>query len=343
MNGKETFIKQKMKNKGLVSIIVPVYNSEKYLKYCLNSIVNQTYKNIEIILIDDESRDSSGIICDKYSELYDNIIIIHQKNAGCGFARNTGLDIMNGEYYTFIDADDYVSSHYVEDMVEVVERYGADMVTSGTLYMLETRNEKKYCEGTIEVIDVSNNEIYKNKYIKAPSWGKLYRSSKTGNVRYDRASYEDVPYAELLKPYVSKVVMYNKLLYVYRAYQDSITRGNFGKNILLNIHKLYHELDQKDSAGIESWMETAYDSLSIVKYRSQEILYKKILSMIIDDINNIPQRETDLYKKLSTLSNELSNKINCSQIKYLKIVLRHMINLCCSRIKVLIRYNVKVD
>ena len=91
----------------LISIIIPIYNVSKYLNRCVDSVVNQTYKNIEIILVDDGSKDNSGEMCDKYQEEYSNIKVVHKENAGLGFARNTGLEYVTGKYVIFVDGDDY--------------------------------------------------------------------------------------------------------------------------------------------------------------------------------------------------------------------------------------------
>ena len=101
-------------DKDLISIIVPIYNVEKYIKKCIDSIINQTYTNLEIILVDDGSPDNCGKICDKYKEKDDRIKVIHKKNGGLSDARNAGIDIATGEYITFIDSDDYVAENYIE-------------------------------------------------------------------------------------------------------------------------------------------------------------------------------------------------------------------------------------
>lgn len=327
-------------NKPLVSIIIPVYNAEKYLKFCLDSVVNQTYDNIEIILVDDESKDSSGTICDEYANKYDNVSVIHQKNIGCGFSRNTGLEVMHGVYYTFVDADDYVSLHYVEKLVSLIEEYDADLVTSGTVFMLETRNEIKENDGTIAVHQNSDGD----NYVTAPSWGKLYRTSSCGHVRYDRASYEDVPYAALIRPFVKKVVNYNKVLYVYRAYQDSITRGNFGKKTLYRLHEDYLNIKDNDEKSLAAWIKRVVDALNTVKYRHQEILYKKYIRKIIDDINKLDENILkDEVIDLKKLCGEFEKSIECSKMRELTIHIRHAVNVLCSKIKVTIAYNVKID
>ena len=112
---------------SLISVIVPVYNVEKYLPQCLNSIINQTYKNIEVVLVDDGSTDDSGNICEEYKKNDERIIVVHQKNSGLSAARNVGIEISTGEYITFIDSDDYISPDYIENLYSALEQYSADI------------------------------------------------------------------------------------------------------------------------------------------------------------------------------------------------------------------------
>ena len=102
----------------MITVIVPVYNVEKYIKECVDSLINQTYENIEIILVDDGSKDKSGTICDDYAATYDRIKVIHKKNEGLGFARNTGLRVAKGKFVTFIDSDDKADTDLVENLVK---------------------------------------------------------------------------------------------------------------------------------------------------------------------------------------------------------------------------------
>lgn len=118
-------------SEDLISVIIPVYNVEKYLRQCVDSILKQTYKNLEIILVDDESPDSAGIICDEYTNKYENIRVIHKKNAGLGMARNSGLEIANGDYVYFLDSDDYIAEDEIEKLYNAAKSYGVDAVIPG--------------------------------------------------------------------------------------------------------------------------------------------------------------------------------------------------------------------
>ncbi len=120
-----------MKKNYLVSVIVPVYNIEKYIDRCIKSILNQTYTNYEIILIDDGSKDNSSIICDEYASKHDKIKVIHKTNNGLGMARNTGLSVAKGEFIKFVDGDDYIEPDHLENLMNLVNLNDSDTVSCG--------------------------------------------------------------------------------------------------------------------------------------------------------------------------------------------------------------------
>ena len=117
-----------MENQALISVIIPVYNVEEYLRECVDSVINQTYKNIEILLIDDGSTDSSGRICDEYAAKDERIRVVHQQNAGPSKTRNTGLNNAKGKFIYFVDSDDYIESNTLELLLNTAEANGADLV-----------------------------------------------------------------------------------------------------------------------------------------------------------------------------------------------------------------------
>ena len=122
-----------MSEKKLITVVVPVYNTGELLRECVDSILAQTYKNLEIILVDDGSTDSSGEICDQYSLKDSRISVYHQKNSGQASARNYALSIARGEYIGFVDSDDYIAPNMYETMVDSLERNDADIVVCGRL------------------------------------------------------------------------------------------------------------------------------------------------------------------------------------------------------------------
>lgn len=134
----------------LISVIIPVYNVEHYLERCLNSVVNQTYKKLEIILVDDGSTDSSGCLCDEWEKKDDRIVVLHQDNAGASVARNKGLQYAKGAYLTFIDSDDWVEVDMLEYFLKQIVFQDADMVISDVYLCkkekLEVWNQKRYLE-----------------------------------------------------------------------------------------------------------------------------------------------------------------------------------------------------
>ncbi len=117
-----------MENQALISVIIPVYNVEEYLRECVDSVLCQTYKNFEIILVDDGSTDSSGKICDEYIEKDERVTVIHQKNGGLSAARNAGISETNGDYVYFLDSDDYITENALETLLNIAEKDNSDIV-----------------------------------------------------------------------------------------------------------------------------------------------------------------------------------------------------------------------
>lgn len=132
-----------MKESSLVSIVIPVYKTEKFLKTAVKSVINQTYDNIEIILVDDGSPDSCPRICDELSNEYENIIVLHKENGGLSSARNAGLKCAKGKYVYFLDSDDAIAKYAISDMVEIIEKENSDAVFPNQYYKVYEGTEKK--------------------------------------------------------------------------------------------------------------------------------------------------------------------------------------------------------
>ena len=143
-----------------VTVVIPIYNVEKYLNRCIESVIGQTYENLEIILVDDESPDNCPQICEDWKNRDNRIKVVHKKNAGLGYARNTGIDCATGEYICFVDSDDYVAADMVEKTYKCAEQYNADIVLYG--YNVVDSNGKK----VKECIPKPYKTFYKNEEIQ---------------------------------------------------------------------------------------------------------------------------------------------------------------------------------
>ncbi len=143
----------------LISIIVPVYNAEKYLAECLDSIRAQTYKNIEVVMVNDGSTDSSGEICDQYAARYDNFRVIHKENEGLGEARNTGLQSISGDFVTFLDSDDHVDSDYIEQLCDCIIKHKVDVCKSGFYRVTDKKEVIKEIRYSDEVFSGSGAKL----------------------------------------------------------------------------------------------------------------------------------------------------------------------------------------
>ena len=218
-----------------ITVIVPVYNVESYLRKCLDSIIAQTYKNIEIVVVNDGSTDASGEICKEFSEMDHRIIYIEQENAGLSAARNTGLENMSGDYVTFVDSDDWIEQDYVETLYQKITEYQAD-ITVGNYYSF---NESEgmfyfhilgdsYYEKVYDNVSIFEN-LYESQEMKSfaliSAWGKLYKAKLFDYLRFDKGKLgEDGYFNQKMYLSVNKVVYLNKGLYAYRQRSGSITK-----------------------------------------------------------------------------------------------------------------------
>ncbi len=179
----------------MISIIIPVYNVENYLKKCIESVINQEHSNLQIILVDDGSTDNSGKICDEYANKDSRITVIHKKNGGLSDARNTGLEVANGDFIAFVDSDDYISKNMYADMVAAAEKYGADVVRCGikSVYLDDNPQELEDCR---EYVELSLDEMLQGliqRKKKLVVWNAIYRHSFIAGMRFvPNVVYEDV-------------------------------------------------------------------------------------------------------------------------------------------------------
>ena len=215
-------------NIPLISIVIPVYNVEKYLERCLESVISQTYSNLEIILVNDGSTDMSGEICNTYQKKDMRIKTIHKKNGGLSEARNTGIDIAKGEYISFIDSDDWVTTSYIEELYNLVKKYECDVAICS---IKKTTKCKEYRNLKNREIVYLNSEIVKQflyQRISTSAYAKLFKKELWEAVRFPVGKiYEDVlPLYKVLSK-CSKVCVTSQYCYMYYYREGSIVNQKF--------------------------------------------------------------------------------------------------------------------
>lgn len=210
-----------------VTIIIPVYNVEKYLSICIRSVVEQTYKNIEIILIDDGTKDNSGILCDSYVKIDNRIRVIHKENGGLSSARNVGIEIATGDYIFFLDSDDYISENCISRLVSLMEEYDADISIIQMKYIPENADKEstEYEKEEIKIMDSETaiEESLYQKFFTCCAPAKLYKRDVIGQVRFPFGKIsEDLATCHLFLDNAQKIVYSNYYGYYYRQHESSI-------------------------------------------------------------------------------------------------------------------------
>ena len=232
----------------LISVIIPVYNVESYLDRCVESVVGQTYTNLEIILVDDGSPDNSPTMCDNWAAKDARIKVIHKENGGLSSARNSALDIMKGEYLTFVDSDDYIDKNAVEIMYNRILNDNSDIAICN--YKCVTDNSDDYWDNTYPLKDeiLSKNEILR-KLVEYNHWHyviaccKLYKKQLFDSIRFPVGKlHEDVFTAHLIFDLCARVSCLSSILYYYYQAPESITH-NYSINSLDIIDGYLNRLD----------------------------------------------------------------------------------------------------
>jgi glycosyltransferase involved in cell wall biosynthesis len=304
--------------KPLISVIIPIYNVEQYLKTCIDSVLAQSYENLEIILVDDGSQDSCGAICDEYANLDSRIIVIHKKNGGLSDARNKGIDICHGEYISFIDSDDFVSKYFIELLYNAAEETNSDIASyswpvnfvdgqeSNITFTEELKSPK------IKVLD-KKEALKQILYQKIPNGAqhRLYKKKILKDIRFPYGYlFEDV--ATVYKTFIlaNKIVLVSERAYAYRVRPDSIVRMRFSEKKLVSIpisKTLYGDIVSFD------------DSLrNAVSARAFSINFQVFLQVDRTDTNNmiLLWNEIKKYNKNVLSDNDpyLRKKNKCAAI-----------------------------
>lgn len=241
-----------------ISVIMPVYNVEKFIRQSLESVLNQTYKNLEIILVDDGSKDSSGKICDEYSKIDDRIKVIHKENGGLSTARNAGLDVATGKYVMFIDSDDFYEHNSCEVLYNEIEKRGADFVSGNYIHV--TYDGKKWQKPLFnpEVYDnfkLSINDYKKSFFVmNSVVWNKIFNREfiEKWNLRFiPKAIAEDAIFSTFCYVHSNNAYFINDVVYNYRQNQANVSIStNCTKQYFEGLNGSYKRIfDNFDSTG----------------------------------------------------------------------------------------------
>ena len=310
----------------LVSIIVPIYNVEKYLKRCIDSIINQTYTNLEIVLVNDGSTDNCEKICNEYSKKDVRIKVIHKKNGGVSSARNEGIRNSSGHFITFVDSDDWIENEMIYKMLKLSKKYDSDYVMIGYNETDNVQNKTKYSikESIIEKDEFMRKffKIGNQECIFYP-WGKLIKRNLIEDDLFpvDCRIGEDViaNYKTLMK--TNKIAVSNEKLYNYFQHAEGLTRSGFSSkdfdliNVWDNMLQLtkntkYYEYAKINRARTDFTiltrmsMNVKYDII-IDKY---EIQYKEMLT-------NLKRNKKLLIKSKIPLTRKVMIEVMCFNYK----------------------------
>lgn len=282
-----------------ISIIVPVYNVEQYLKKCINSILNQSYKNIELILVNDGSTDNSGKICDEYAEKDNRIKIIHKKNGGLSDARNVGIENSTGTYLSFIDSDDYVEIDMIECLYKACIKNDCDIAWCN---MIRENNDGKQ---SVEVISnqeclFSKEDAYKNILLYNPSvCTKLFKTSLFDNIQFPTGKlYEDIITMNLLINNSKSIVHIGSAKYHYIQRNDSISHNLFNLKKLdyINNSEILSKYILQKYPNLQEVVD-AYLNLTVVTVICDMYLSKKIYKQKYNElVKSIRVNKFNLYK-----------------------------------------------
>ena len=279
-----------------ISVIVPIFKVEQYLENCINSIINQTYENLEIILVDDGSPDNCGAICDELAIKDNRIKVIHKENGGLSSARNAGLDIATGDLIAFIDSDDWIEPEMLTVLERILSENNADFSVCGMIADFGDAVIKNK-SSVSNVVKVNKPEIF-NLILNAPTfygyaWNKLYRREIIGDLRFDESlmSCEDLDFCVRLAAKSNSAVFTNEKFYHYMQHSASMTGETGYSTRKLSVLKAYENI-------LPYYEKYNSENLSIIRKNYLKIAINvkgRMLLNKIDDIRVLEMLESIIH------------------------------------------------
>lgn len=307
----------------MISIVVPVYNTEKYLSQCVDSLINQSIDNIEIILVNDGSTDSSGKICDDYMKQDNRIKVIHKANGGLSSARNAGLKIASGSYVGFVDSDDLVDREMFAELITLVNTYNTDIAVGNIRKFNEDGIIDNYYKGNKKIIKFNTKEALSelpvNNIITFSACNKIFSRTLFETIRFrEGIIFEDMDVMYKLISISNAVIYSSKPMYFYRKNKESITGKKFNLNrldeyeVLLKMYQFYLQnysdispiaYQRLHTDGINLYTELKLSGYDLKKYGYLIEYDNKIL------FNNLFDKKTSVPAKLKILLYLISPKL----------------------------------
>lgn len=299
-----------IKQKDLITIVVPIYNTEKYLKKCIDSIISQTYKNIEIILVNDGSTDNSKKICEEYEKKDDRIKLINKKNGGQGSAKNVGIDAATGNYIGFVDSDDYIDEDMFETLYNLCIKNEADISMVAFNKVIDGKVMKTIdFNGETIIFDKFNaiKELLLDREIKNYSWNKLFKKEIYNDVRFsENLKYEDIEITVRLFEKINRLAYKKISKYYYVQRNNSTVNSKKYSNLkdYLTVTKQRYEYLKNKDILIEK-----YNALGFIT--NMIILYKDSVTYDIPELYNDFKNNYKLFCELTErYKNDCFNELN---------------------------------
>ena len=307
----------------LISIIVPVYNVEKYLNKCVDSILAQTYTNIEVILVDDGATDTSGSICDTYKK-DSRVKVVHKENGGLSDARNAGIEASTGEYLVFIDSDDFIDSKMIETLYNAIVTTNSDISICDFVFYSE--NEKKYNKYSKTSFIIEGEEKFKYLYnefdvVSIVQWNKIYRKSIFKDIKYPYQKINEDEFVIANEFYNARKISYIlKPLYFYRQREDSIM-GTFNVKRFNAIEAYENRINFYEEKKLYKYkLKTMIDQLNLLtrlfemcaktSFSKEENKYiNKIIKIVRKNTKKLVWKKVDVKTRLKALLFVISPKL----------------------------------
>lgn len=309
-----------MNNQPLISVIVPVYNAEKYLDKCIESIINQEYSNLEIILVNDGSKDHSLSVCKQYQRNDSRIVIVNQKNGGPSVARNSGLDVATGDYIGFVDSDDIIEKDMYKILMKNLLDANAQMAAIGMEYCYLNGDKKPYYQGETKRC-IENEDILStflsNTVITFGPVDKLYSRDSIGSIRFDTQikMCEDQKFVYEVIKNINKVIYDPKICYHINCTNDSLSRAKADRYHLamLDVNEYIYEELTKSEDKIKSRLYNVDLCLSyfVIHYHNGQFIEEDIdrIDKIIRDNTGVVMKEGSTKQKIKLILYRISPKL----------------------------------